>query len=55
MTEKERAEAIRKARNAYQKQWRKEHPENVRRNTENYWMRKALALKESEGKNAAEN
>lgn len=55
MTEKEKASAIRKAKNEYQKQWRREHPENVRRYSETYWLRRAMEMKESEEENAAED
>ena len=39
MTEQERADVL-KARAAYYRNWRKAHPENVRKAQERYWMKK---------------
>lgn len=57
MTEIEKA-AIRKARNAYRREWNKRNPEKVRAAQEKYWLKQALkneAINERGGGNAKEN
>ena len=50
MTEAEK-ESIRKARNAYRREWNKRNPEKVKAAQEKYWLRKAaeLTAESSEG------
>lgn len=57
MTEIEKA-AIRKARNAYRREWNKRNPEKVRAAQEKYWLKQALkteAKHNGGGGNAKEN
>lgn len=37
----EQREAVRKARNAYVREWRKKNPEKVKKYWERYWLKKA--------------
>jgi len=39
-------ELARQLRREYHKQWRKNNPDKVKANTENYWLRKARELAE---------
>ena len=43
MTEKEK-DAVRKARNAYRREWNKRNPEKVKAAQEKYWLKKAAEL-----------
>ena len=44
----EELEAARRARNEYQKQWRKRNPEKARESQARYWARKAAAAAQTE-------
>jgi len=46
MTAKDQ-EAARKARNAYQREWRKKNPEKVKQINERYWLRRIQASEAS--------
>ena len=43
-------ETARELRNAYQREWRKNHPEKVKASNSRYWERKARAAAEREKK-----
>ena len=42
MTELELKEAVRRTRNAYNREWARKNPEKVRAKQQRYWERKAL-------------
>ena len=41
----------RELKNAYLREWRAKHPENVRQHNKNYWMKRAEAETVKEGDN----
>jgi hemerythrin-like domain-containing protein len=41
---KTKEELAREARNEYHRQWRRNNPDKVKKNIENYWLRKAEKL-----------
>lgn len=43
-------EAARKARRAYQKEWRAKNPDKVKAATERYWIKKAAEMEAAEQK-----
>ena len=43
VTDAEKAAA---AKNAYMREWRKKHPENVKRHQMRYWLKKAEAMQQ---------
>lgn len=51
MTDKEK-EAMRKARNAYRREWNRKNPEKVKAAQEKYWLKKAAALAQGGEQNA---
>lgn len=44
----EEKELIKKARNAYQKEWRRKNPDKVQATTARYWLKKAAEMKAKE-------
>lgn len=50
MSEKSDMERIREARNAYQRKYRKEHAATIKKNQDDYWLRKANEAEETEQK-----
>ena len=49
MTEKEKMESARLARNAYQREWRRKNKEKVRQINERYWKKRFLSQVNSGG------
>lgn len=48
MTEMEK-DAVRKARNAYRREWNKRNPEKVKAAQERYWLKQAAQIAAAEG------
>ena len=45
-------EEIRKARNAYRREWNRRNPEKVKAAQERYWLKRAAELARGKGKSA---
>lgn len=45
-------EKARAARNAYKREWNRQHPDRVKRYQDNYWSRKAAEAEAAENKQA---
>lgn len=49
MSDAERREAARQARNAYHREWRAKNKDKVKANNDRYWEKKAEQLQEEAG------